>query len=113
MVRLDRLHSTPASDVVSVLVYSAEAEDVDTVIIDGELVMSDGKLLTINEAETIATANVEAEKLMERAARFTQMKADLKKLCQLEGSDCGGRDRRPSWHWRALSILNWMAVFST
>ncbi len=28
----------------------------------------------------------------------------LKKLCQLEGSDCGGRDRRPSWHWRALSI---------
>src|SRR6266481_3208435 len=34
-----------------------------------------------------------------------------KKLCQLEGSDCGGRDRRPSWHWRALSILNWMVVF--
>src|SRR5690242_16828222 len=35
----------------------------------------------------------------------------LKWLCQLEGSDCGGRDRRPSWHWRALSILNWMASF--
>ena len=68
MVRLDRLHATPASDVVSALVYSAEADDVDTVIIDGKLVMSDGKLLTIDETETIATANVEAEKLMERAA---------------------------------------------
>ena len=68
LVRLDRLHATPASDFVSALVYSAEAHDVDSVIIDGELVMRDRKLLTINEAETIATANVEAEKLMERAA---------------------------------------------
>ena len=68
VVRLDRLHATPASDVVSALVYSAEADDVDAVIIDGEVVMRDRKLLTINEAETIATANVEAEKLMKRAA---------------------------------------------
>src|SRR6267142_6958634 len=30
--------------------------------------------------------------------------ASHKELCQLEGSDCGGRDRRPSWHWRALSF---------
>src|SRR5215204_3250207 len=45
--------------------------------------------------------------------QVTPINADLKWLCQLEGSDCGGRDRRPSWHWRALSILNWMAVFST
>lgn len=70
VVRLDRLHSTPASDPVSALVYSAEAEDVDTVIVDGELVMNEGKLLTINESEMIATANIEAEKLMERAANL-------------------------------------------
>ena len=68
VVRLDRLHSTPASDVVSALLYSAEADDVDAVIIDGELVMRDRKLLTINEAETMTTANVEAEKLMKLAA---------------------------------------------
>jgi 5-methylthioadenosine/S-adenosylhomocysteine deaminase len=68
VVRLDRLRSTPASDVVSALVYSAEADDVDSVIIDGEVVMRDRKLLTIDEAETMTTANVEAEKLMERAA---------------------------------------------
>ena len=70
IVRLDRLHSTPVSDVVSALVYSAEADDVDSVIIDGEAVMRDRKLLTIDEAETIAVANVEAEKLMERAAEL-------------------------------------------
>ncbi len=68
VVRLDQLHSTPSSDIVSALVYSAEVDDVDTVIIDGEVVMRDRKLLTIDEAQTITTANVEAGKLMQRAA---------------------------------------------
>ena len=68
VVRLDRLHSTPAGEVVSALVYSAEADDVDTVIVDGELVMNARMLLTIDEAETIATARAEAKKLIERAA---------------------------------------------
>jgi 5-methylthioadenosine/S-adenosylhomocysteine deaminase len=63
VVRLDRLHATPVSDVVSALVYSAEADDVDTVIIDGRMVMRERKLLTIDESETIETAKMEAEKL--------------------------------------------------
>src|ERR1041385_5960776 len=67
VVRLDRLHSTPVKDVVSALVYSAEVEDVETVIIEGRLVMSDRKLLTIDEQKTIATAKLEAEKLIEAA----------------------------------------------
>jgi 5-methylthioadenosine/S-adenosylhomocysteine deaminase len=66
VVRLDRLHSTPAGEIVSALVYSAEAGDVDTVIIDGNVVMRDRKLSTIDEAETIATANTEAQKLTAR-----------------------------------------------
>lgn len=63
IVRLDRLHTTPARDVVSALVYSAEAEDVETVIIDGRLVMRDRELLTLNESETIAQAKAESENL--------------------------------------------------
>jgi 5-methylthioadenosine/S-adenosylhomocysteine deaminase len=66
-VRLGRLHTTPATDVVSALVYSSEVEDVDTVIIDGRLLMRERKLLTIDEPETIATANSEAQKLLTRA----------------------------------------------
>jgi 5-methylthioadenosine/S-adenosylhomocysteine deaminase len=64
VVRLDRLHSTPVTDVVSALVYSAEADDVDTVIIDGELVMRERQLLTVNERETIAAAKTEAANLI-------------------------------------------------
>ena len=67
VVRLARLHSAPASNVVSALVYSVEADDVEAVIIDGEVVMQDGKLLTIDEAETITTENAQAQSLMERA----------------------------------------------
>lgn len=69
LIRLDRLHSTPASDVVSAVVYSAEAHDVDTVIIDGEFVMRERKLLTIDEPATIATANAEAQNLIHRLHR--------------------------------------------
>jgi len=67
VVRLGRLHTTPATDVVSALVYSSEVEDVETVIIDGRLVMRERKLLTIDEPETIAKANSEAQKLLTRA----------------------------------------------
>ena len=63
VVRLDHLHSTPANDVVSALVYSAQVEDVDTVLIDGELVMRDRKLLTIDEQDTIESARLQAETL--------------------------------------------------
>jgi 5-methylthioadenosine/S-adenosylhomocysteine deaminase len=63
VVRLDRLHATPVKDVVSALVYSAETEDVDTVLIDGELVMRDRKLLTLDERDTIESARVQAENL--------------------------------------------------
>ena len=63
LVRLDRLHSTPVEDVVSALVYSAQPDDVETVLIDGELVLRDQKLLTIDEGETIKSAGFEAEKL--------------------------------------------------
>ncbi len=67
VVRMNGLHATPAADIVSAVVYSAEASDVDSVIIDGQLVMRDRKLLTIDEAETVKTANLEAKELVARA----------------------------------------------
>src|SRR5262249_37355277 len=67
LVRLDRLHSTPVEDVVSAVVYSDQPEDVDTVLVDGEFVLRDRKLLTIDERETIVTARSEAEKLRSAA----------------------------------------------
>jgi len=58
------LHTSPEADVVSVLVYAAEASDVQSVVIDGRLVMQNRELLTIDEADTVAEANAQAEVLM-------------------------------------------------
>jgi 5-methylthioadenosine/S-adenosylhomocysteine deaminase len=67
VVDLDQLHSTPPGDVVSALVYSAVASDVRTTIIEGQVLMRGGELLTMNEASVIEEANREAKSLVERA----------------------------------------------
>ena len=67
IVRMNRLHMTPRAEVVSTLVYAAEATDVDTVVVDGRLVMRDRKLLTLDEADVVSQANAEAKELMKRA----------------------------------------------
>lgn len=68
VVDLDGLHSTPRpADIVSGIVYSAQASDVRNVIIDGCVVMRDRELQTMNEAEIIEEANRESVLLLERA----------------------------------------------
>src|SRR5437667_10983131 len=67
VVNLDRIHSSPARDVVSTLVYSAQPCDVRTVVIDGRVVMRAGELTTRNECSAIHDANREANLLVERA----------------------------------------------
>jgi 5-methylthioadenosine/S-adenosylhomocysteine deaminase len=68
VVDLDQPHSSPRhDDLVSALVYSTLASDVRTTIIDGQIVMRNGELLTMNEAVVIDEANREAEALAERA----------------------------------------------
>ena len=68
VVNLEALHSTPSSsDPVSALVYSAEASDVQSVVIDGQLVMRDRELLTLDESSVRKDANRERVELMKRA----------------------------------------------
>ena len=65
---LSTLHATPApGDLASAIVYSAQPDDVQTVIIDGRLVMRDRVLLTLNEDQVRAEANEQAAKLLKRA----------------------------------------------
>ncbi len=60
LVNLDRLHTTPRPDPISTIVYAAEAGDVDTVIIDGQIVMQERRLLTFNEEDVITQAREQA-----------------------------------------------------
>jgi 5-methylthioadenosine/S-adenosylhomocysteine deaminase len=68
LINLNCLHSTPLpADIASAIVYSAQSSDVQTVIIDGRIVMRERELLTMNEQEVIAEANQESKLLQERA----------------------------------------------
>src|SRR5256714_5209338 len=68
VVDVSELHAAPTGDVVSALVYSAQAADVRATIIDGQVVMRDRELLTLNEPTVLADANREAEALRRRAS---------------------------------------------
>ena len=66
LLNLNSLHTVPRFDPVSAIVYSAEISNVETVIIDGRIVMQSGKLQTLNESEVL----VEAERHSLKFARL-------------------------------------------
>jgi cytosine/adenosine deaminase-related metal-dependent hydrolase len=67
LVDLHGLSVTPASNPVSNLVYSGSGDAVDTVIVNGRLLMREKQLLTLDEDQVKANAVVHASKLLERS----------------------------------------------
>ncbi len=59
--------SIPMHNPVSTLVYSSSEANVETVVIDGEVVLRDGKVLLIDEPKFLTEAQQIAEDLAERA----------------------------------------------
>lgn len=62
-VDLDRLNTLPIFDPVSTLVYSAQANQVSHVWVDGKLNVENGELTTIDTGELLATASRWADKI--------------------------------------------------
>src|SRR5678816_3213272 len=60
----DTLNQIPLYNVYSCLVYATKAADVETVIINGRLVMRDCKLLTLNEATIKSDARTFRDKII-------------------------------------------------
>lgn len=65
LIDLNKPHLYPSHDIVANLVYSAQASDVKTSIIDGQIVMKDREVLTIDEEKVIYEAQRYAQKIME------------------------------------------------
>jgi cytosine/adenosine deaminase-related metal-dependent hydrolase len=63
---LQRAHAAGSDDVYTQLVYSARAADVRLVMVGGNIVVQDGKLLAFSEAEAIADATRERAALLRR-----------------------------------------------
>jgi len=67
VVDLDAPHLTPAHDHLSNLVYATRGSDVRHTICDGQILMRDRELLTIDEEQTRADAAEHAAALIDRA----------------------------------------------
>jgi 5-methylthioadenosine/S-adenosylhomocysteine deaminase len=56
VVRTDGFHQTPSFDPFSLLVYSTKASDVETVVVEGRVVVENGKVLTLDAPEILRRA---------------------------------------------------------
>lgn len=67
LVDVKKPHIAPVHRPISAIVYCAMGSDVDTVIIDGKIVMKKRKILTINEEEALENVDEVGRSLVKRA----------------------------------------------
>jgi 5-methylthioadenosine/S-adenosylhomocysteine deaminase len=63
LLRTDAPHAVPMYEVVSQIAYALKASDVETVMVNGRIVMQDRRVLTLNEAEIVAKAREYGKKV--------------------------------------------------
>ena len=66
LVDLNGVHHQPLHSVTANLVYSARASDVQTVIVNGKVIMRNRQLLTVDKAEIIRQVRKNMERLAQR-----------------------------------------------
>lgn len=64
LVDIEKPHMYPHTNLVSELVYSSNASDVDTVIVNGQMVVEGRKCLTMNEKDVCSIAQQDIDRLM-------------------------------------------------
>lgn len=64
LCKLDQAHMIPRYDLIANLVYSGQAADVDTVIIDGNIIMQDRIIKNFDEEEVLRHSKLVAERLV-------------------------------------------------
>jgi 5-methylthioadenosine/S-adenosylhomocysteine deaminase len=67
LVDLDTPRAMPVHHPQSALVYNASAGEVDTVIVDGQILMRNREILCVDEKALLAEARVACSRLFERA----------------------------------------------
>lgn len=66
LVDLEKAHLYPHTNLISELVYSTHASDVDTVIVNGNIVVENRKCLTMDAKEVCATAQKHIDTLLSK-----------------------------------------------
>ena len=70
IIKMNNSHSTPSYDTVSTLVYSSHASDIETLIVNGKIIMRNRKILSVDEEVILK----ETEKLAKNIRTFIGIK---------------------------------------
>jgi 5-methylthioadenosine/S-adenosylhomocysteine deaminase len=71
LVDMDTIHNQPVNDIFSQIVHCAKASDVQTVMVSGEILMQDRKLMRHDEKQILADARQANRDLMERISKLS------------------------------------------
>ena len=63
-IKTDKLHLCPENDICTNIVYSANGADVDTVIVDGKVIMQNRKMINLDEKEVMRQVKKIAKRLL-------------------------------------------------
>ncbi len=67
IIRLDAPHTAPVHDPLGAIVYCATAQDVDTVIVDGKIIMENRVVKVFDEEKVKEEAEKTAQRILDRA----------------------------------------------
>ena len=66
LVNVNKAHTQPMHNLISTLVYATKSSDVECVIVDGKIVLNEGRLTRLNLAEVVADARRSVDAIIER-----------------------------------------------
>lgn len=66
LVDISLPHNSPGQDIYSRLVFSCTARDVRTVVVDGKVLLEDGRLLVLDDEEVVRKAEEESRRLLQK-----------------------------------------------
>ena len=69
LVDMTGAHCQPLHSLTASLVYNTRASDVQTVLVNGQVIMRDRQLLTLDKAEIIAQVNKQMDRLAQRVPK--------------------------------------------
>ena len=74
LIDLEQPHLVPCEDPVNMIVYYVRGNDVDTVIVDGVILMEGRQVMTVDEGEVLEYARQEIERAFDRVdvSRYTE-----------------------------------------
>ena len=67
MINTSQPHLAPRHDPIALLVYSAQASDVCTVMVNGQILLEDHVLQTLDQSSLLEQASQQTQQLLQRA----------------------------------------------